>query len=57
MLHLQEKSRIFKVFGTLEWRENKGVLIAHKLLTIQDIRGSLNILSLLSAAVRPMYCQ
>ncbi|XP_029664426.1 uncharacterized protein LOC115236245 [Formica exsecta] len=52
-----EKSRIFKVFGTLEWRENKAVLIAYKLLTIQDIRGSLNILSLLSAAVRPMYCQ
>lgn len=57
MIHLQEKSRIFKVFGTLEWRENKAVLIAYKLLTIQDIRGSLNILSLLSAAVRPMYCQ
>lgn len=57
MIHLQEKSRIFKVFGTLELRENKAVLIAHKLLTIQDIHGSLNILSLLSAAVRPMYCQ
>ncbi|XP_070165494.1 uncharacterized protein [Polyergus mexicanus] len=52
-----EKSRIFKVFGTLEWRENKIILIAHKLLTIQDIHGSLNILLLLSAAVRPMYCQ
>lgn len=57
MLHLQEKCRVFKVFGTLEWKENKVVLVAHKLLTIQDIRGSLNILSLLSAAVRPMYYQ
>ncbi|CAL1689496.1 unnamed protein product [Lasius platythorax] len=52
-----EKCRVFKVFGTLEWKENKVVLVAHKLLTIQDIRGSLNILSLLSAAVRPMYYQ
>lgn len=52
-----EKCRIFKVFGTLEWRENNVVLMAHKLLPIQDIRGSLNTLSLLSAAVRPMYYQ
>lgn len=57
MLYLQEKCRVFKVFGTLEWKENKVILVAHKLLTIQDIHGSLNILSLLSAAVRPMYYQ
>ncbi|XP_029164711.1 uncharacterized protein LOC114935923 [Nylanderia fulva] len=52
-----EKCRVFKVFGTLEWREDKVVLMAHKLLRIQDIRGSLNTLSLLSAVVRPMYYQ
>ncbi|EFN60914.1 hypothetical protein EAG_06025 [Camponotus floridanus] len=52
-----EKHRIFKVFGTLERRKNEVVLMAHKLLTVQDIGGSLNTLSLLSAAVRPMYCQ
>lgn len=57
MLHLQEKSRIFKVFGILERRKNEVVLMAYKLLTIQDTCGSLNTLSLLSAAVRPMYCQ
>lgn len=52
-----EKCRIFKIFGTLECREDKVVLMANKLLSIQDIHGSLNTLSLLSTTVRPMYYQ
>lgn len=56
-LFIWEKSRIFKVFGMLEQRNDEVVLIAHKLMKVQDIRGSLNTLSLLSTAVRPMYYQ
>jgi len=41
----------------LEQRNNEVVLIAHKLMKVQDISGSLNTLSLLSTAVRPMYYQ
>lgn len=57
VIFLQEKSRIFKVFGMLEQRENEVVLVADNLLEVQDIYGSLNTLSLLSTAVRPMYYQ
>ncbi|XP_067212992.1 uncharacterized protein [Linepithema humile] len=56
-LPIWEKFRTFKVYGTLERRENKVILIAEKLLQVQDIRGSLNVLSLLSTAVRPMHYQ
>ncbi|XP_011883050.1 PREDICTED: uncharacterized protein LOC105570459 isoform X2 [Vollenhovia emeryi] len=53
--YIWEKCHIFKVFGTLEQRENEVVLVAHKLLKVQDVRGSLETLALLSTAVRPMY--
>jgi hypothetical protein len=57
LFHLQEKSRIFKIFGILEQRNNDIVLIAHNVLKIQDLHGSMNTLSLLSTIVRPMYYQ
>ncbi|EFN77935.1 hypothetical protein EAI_00977 [Harpegnathos saltator] len=56
-LHIWEKFHIFKIFGKLEQKENETVLIAHKLLKVEDVPDSLNMLSLLSAVVRPMYYQ
>ncbi|KYN02718.1 hypothetical protein ALC62_06518 [Cyphomyrmex costatus] len=56
-LFIWEKFSIFKIFGMLEQKNNEVVMTAHKLLRVQDIRGSLNTLSLLSSAVRPMHYQ
>ncbi|KYN16629.1 hypothetical protein ALC57_11138 [Trachymyrmex cornetzi] len=56
-LFIWEKFNIFKIFGMLKQKNNKVILIAHKLIKVQDIRSSLNTLSLLSSAVRPMHYQ
>ncbi|XP_028047055.1 uncharacterized protein LOC105834153 [Monomorium pharaonis] len=56
-LFIWEKFHVFKVFGMLEHREAEVVLVAHKLLKVQDIHGSLNALLLLSTVVRPMHYQ
>lgn len=45
------------IYGSLEQKEDEIVLMAHQLLPVQDIQGSLKTLSLLSTAVCPMYYQ
>ncbi|KAL0118068.1 hypothetical protein PUN28_009029 [Cardiocondyla obscurior] len=56
-LFIWEKFSILKIFGMLEQRENEIVLVAHKLIKIQDVYGSLRTLSLLSTVAHPMYYQ